>query len=178
MECESWLWGIGSSLYVYTNRCAFALLSILASETASRSVWQGKNRERTRNPPVADLIRLPAPPYHIAIVLDPPRICSPSAISCSVAVTRVWVGDISFPNTKYYFQSPTSIIPCTPCISALRLYCDWGIPVHYVLLTAAVIGPRISLEVKRCLIGGSKSSAPNHSITESESLNLFLFSHF
>ena len=84
MECESWLWGIGSSLYVHTNRWAFALLSILASETASRSVWQGKNRERTRNPPVADLIRLPALPYHIAIVLDPPRIRSPSAISCSV----------------------------------------------------------------------------------------------
>ena len=61
MECESWLWGIGSSLYVYTNRCAFALLSILASETASRSVWQGKNRERTKNPQVADLVRLHYP---------------------------------------------------------------------------------------------------------------------
>lgn len=27
-------------------------------------------------------------------------------------------------------------------------------------------------------LGGSKSSAPNHSITKGESLNLFLFSHF
>ena len=84
MECESWLWWIGSSLYVYMNQCTFAILSILASETASRLVWQRKNREHMRNPLVADLIRLPALPYHIAIILDPPRICSPSTISCSV----------------------------------------------------------------------------------------------
>ena len=52
------------------------------------------------------------------------------------------------PNTASNCPPPSNI-PCTQCTSiAFRLYCDWWILVHYVLLTAAVIGPRISLEIK------------------------------
>ena len=71
----------------------------------------------------------------------------------SVAVTRVQVGDspnslmsaFQIPNTKYCFQSPTSLQHSMhsmhfyiPFSIAFRLYCDWWIPVHHVLLTAAV----------------------------------------
>ena len=74
-SCGRWVEG----RHVYTNRCAFALLS---SETAPRSVRRGKNRERTRNSPIADSVRLHYP-CHIAI---PSHLGSvpPSAISCSV----------------------------------------------------------------------------------------------